>query len=73
VASTDSTVDPTVSATSPTSVADAAGTLETEPIRIAAATKAIRHHRRCSKAIPFPFVRPRLIRSGPSLSAMLNL
>lgn len=67
VASTDSTVDPTVSAASPRSVADAAGTLRIEPIRIAPETKKIRRHRRCSAAVPVPFVHPRLIRSGPSL------
>jgi len=67
MASTDSTLDPTVSAASPKSVADAEGTLETEPIRIAPATKTIRRHRRCSNAIPVLFIHPRLIRFGPSL------
>jgi hypothetical protein len=56
---TASTVDPTLSVTSPTRVADATGAPETEPIRIAPATKTIRRHRRCSNAIRGPFVRPR--------------
>lgn len=72
-ASTDSTVDPTVSAASPISVADAAETQKTELIRIAPATTTIRRHRRCSNAIPVPFVRPWLIRSGPSSSLLTML
>lgn len=61
MASADSTVDPTLSATSPTSAAE---TLKAKPIRTAPATRTLRRHGGSWNAIPVPFARPRLIRFG---------
>jgi hypothetical protein len=65
-ASTEFRVDPAVPATSAAGEADAEGTLETEPIRIALATITILRRRDCSDATPVPVVCLRLIDSARS-------